>query len=98
MRAFSLTRSALDELLAAVDVESRPGNGGVRHQVDGQGGDVLGANDAMYRQGCAQLFAAPVEAVPEDRRGERREETPSTAPRTPVRVPGEVALAAPYGE
>ena len=34
-------RSALDELLAAVDVECRSGDGGVRHEVEGEGGDVL---------------------------------------------------------
>ena len=49
-----------------------PGDGGVRHQVDGEGGDVLGADDSPYGQGCAELLAPGVESVSEDRRGERR--------------------------
>jgi hypothetical protein len=34
-RSSSRSGSTLDELLAAVDVERRPSNGRVRHQVDG---------------------------------------------------------------
>jgi hypothetical protein len=38
-----------NELLAAVDVVGRAGDGGVGHDVDGQGGDVGWADDAVTR-------------------------------------------------
>jgi hypothetical protein len=41
--------SPLDELLAAVDVEGRAGDRRVRHEVDGQCGDVGRADDASDR-------------------------------------------------
>jgi hypothetical protein len=70
------SRSALDELLATVDVESRASDGGVRHQVDGESGDVLRAYDTPYRQGCPELLAPRVEAISEDRRGQGRVHEP----------------------
>ena len=54
-----------DQLLAAVDVEGRPGQRGVGHEVDGERGDVGGADDAADRQRVAQLLAARVELVAE---------------------------------
>jgi hypothetical protein len=44
---------AVEELLSAVDVERRAGDGGVRHQVDGEGCDVLRADDTPYGQARA---------------------------------------------
>jgi hypothetical protein len=45
-------------LLAAVDVEGGAGDRGVRHEVDGQCGDVGGADDAADRQRGTELLAA----------------------------------------
>jgi hypothetical protein len=39
----------LHELLAAVDVERRAGEGGVDHNVNRQSGNVLGADDPADR-------------------------------------------------
>src|SRR3954470_25004885 len=69
-------RSLLDELLAAVDVERGAGDGGVGHQVHGQGGDVGGPHDPPDRQGAAELLAARVELVAEERRGQRGVDEP----------------------
>jgi hypothetical protein len=51
-----LRASALDELLPAVDVEGRTGHRGVRHEVDGERGDVLRPDDAPDRQGRSKLL------------------------------------------
>ena len=76
--AWSL-RSPLDKLLAAVDVEGRPGDRRVRHEVDGQCGDVGRADDAggaypFNLSGAARILvdeadalnAAEVLVVPKD--------------------------------
>src|SRR5215472_4265099 len=63
--------SPLDELLAAVDVVGGAGNRRVRHEVNGQCGDVLRADDASDRQRRAELLAARVQLVAEERRRER---------------------------
>src|SRR5262249_58810837 len=55
-----------DELLAAVDVEGRAGNRRVRHEVNGQCGDVGRADDASDRQRRAELLAARVQLVAEE--------------------------------
>src|SRR5579862_1286619 len=60
-------RSSFDELLAAVDVEGRTGDRGVRHEVDGQRGDVGRADDAADRQRGAELRSALVDLVAEQR-------------------------------
>jgi hypothetical protein len=62
----------LRRVLAAVDVEGCPSDGGVRHQVDGHGGEILRTDDASYWQGFAQLFAPRVELVTEERCGQWR--------------------------
>ena len=62
----------LDQLLAAVDVVGRAGERGVAHQVHGERGDVLRPDDAPDRQRGAQLLAARVELVAEQRRRQRR--------------------------
>ena len=59
------SRSSFDELLAAVDVEGRAGDRGVRHEVDGQCGDVGRADDAADRQRGTELLAALVDLVAE---------------------------------
>ena len=64
--------SASDELLAAVDVVGRTGQGRVRHQVDGERGDVLGADHTSDRQRLAQLLVG-------GRRAGRRGATPTAA-------------------
>lgn len=56
--------SSLDELLAAVDVEGRAGDRGVRHEVDRKGGDVGRADDTPDRQGRPELVASRVEMIP----------------------------------
>ena len=48
---------SVDESLAAVDVVGRAGDGGVRHQVNGESRDVDRPHDAADRQGGAQLLA-----------------------------------------
>ena len=60
-----IPRSSFDELLAAVDVEGRAGDRGVRHEVDGQRGDVGRADDAADRQRGTELLAALVDPVAE---------------------------------
>src|SRR4051795_2886451 len=57
--------SSVHELLAAVDVVCRACDGGVRHEVDCQGGDVIRPDDAPDRQTSAQLFTALVDSVAE---------------------------------
>ncbi len=74
--SLQLSVSPLDELLAAVDVEGRAGDRRVRHEVDGQCGDVGRADDASDRQRRAELFAARVQPVAEDRRRQRRVDEP----------------------
>src|SRR3954451_20401319 len=61
----SSSSSGPDELLAAIDVVGRAGEGRVGHQMDGQRGHVGGPDDAADRQSGPQLLAAPVEVVPE---------------------------------
>ena len=58
-----IPRSSFDELLAAVDVEGRAGDRGVRHEVDGQCGDVGRADDAADRRG-PELLAALADPSP----------------------------------
>ena len=60
--------SGFDELLPAVDVEGRAGDRGIRHEVDGQGGDVGRADDTTNRQCGTELFAAGIQMVAEDGR------------------------------
>ena len=64
-------RVSQDELLAAVDVVRRPGEGGVGHEVHGERGDVGRPDDAPDRQRGAELVAARVELVAEQRRRQR---------------------------
>ena len=60
-----IRRSSFEELLAAVDVEGRAGDRGVRHEVDGQGGDVGRADDPADRQRGTELRSAFVDPVAE---------------------------------
>jgi hypothetical protein len=55
----------VDELLAAVDVVGCASESGVGHEVDGEGGDVLWANDAVDREDSTELGAARLELVAE---------------------------------
>jgi len=64
--------SGVDELLAAVDVEGGASDGGVGHDVEGEGGDVGGTDDAADGQGGAQVLAAGVELIAEELRREGR--------------------------
>ena len=50
--------SSGDELLPTVDVIGRAGKGRVAHDVDGERGDVGGADDAADRERRPQLIAA----------------------------------------
>ena len=63
-----LRASSSDELLAAVNVEGRAGERRIRHEVDGQCGDVGRADDTADRQCGTKLFAARVQIVAEERR------------------------------
>ena len=63
--------SRLDELLPTVDVIGCSGDSCVRHQVNGERGDVGWPYDAPDRQSRAQLLAALVEFAAEDRGRER---------------------------
>ena len=58
--------SCLDELLTAVDVEGGAGDGGVRHEMDGERGDVGRGDDAAYRQVRPELHASRFEPIAED--------------------------------
>ncbi len=58
-------KSSEDELLAAVDVVGRAGERRVGHHVDGERGDVGGADDAADRQCRPQLIAAFLESIAE---------------------------------
>ena len=69
-------RIAVDQLLAAVDVVRRAGERGVGHQVHGERGDVVRPDDAPDRQRRAQLLAARLEPVAEQRRRQRRVDEP----------------------
>jgi hypothetical protein len=60
--------STVDELLASVDVEGRAGDRGVRHEVQGQRGDVGGADDAPDRQRHAELLTSSFQLIAQDRR------------------------------
>jgi len=62
----------LDKLLAAIDVEGRAGHGRVRHEMDGERGDVGRAHDAADWQRGTQMLATRVQLIAEDRRLERR--------------------------
>ena len=62
---------SLDELLAAVDVVRCACERRVDHEVDGERGDVGRADHAPDRQRRAELFAARVQLVAEDRRRQR---------------------------
>src|SRR5262249_60060008 len=61
-----------NDLLATIDVVGRPGEGGVRHQVDGERGDVRGADDAPDGKRGAELVAALFELLSEQRRRQWR--------------------------
>ena len=52
---------SVDEPLAPVDVVGRAGNGGVDHELNGEGRDVGRSDDAPDRQGGAQLVASALE-------------------------------------
>ena len=56
-----------DELLTAVDVVGRAGESGVGHDVDGERGDVGRPNHAPDGQRGAELVAALVEVVAQQR-------------------------------
>jgi len=56
-------RLSFDELLAAVDVDGRAGDRGVRHEVDAQCGDVGRAVAAADRQRGTELLAALVDPI-----------------------------------
>lgn len=60
VRVASSTGSPLDELLAAVDIVRCSGDGCVRHDVDGERGDVGRADHATDWQSGAQLLATRV--------------------------------------
>jgi len=60
--------SGIDQLLAAIDVVGRAREGGVRHEVDGECGDVGGPDNAADRQRRAELVTAFIESVAEQRR------------------------------
>jgi hypothetical protein len=62
----SLGASA-DELLATVDVDRGACDSGVGHEVDGKGRDILRLDDPPDGQGGAQLLAALVDVVPQQR-------------------------------
>src|SRR4051794_9198507 len=64
--------SRAEQLLAAVDVEGRTGNGRVRHQVDREGSDVDGTDHATDWKRHAKLLAPRLQLLAEDRRGQRR--------------------------
>ena len=70
--------SPLDELLAAVDVEGRAGDRRIRHEVDGQSGDVSRADHASDRQRRAELLAARFQLVAEDHRRQRCVDEPAS--------------------
>ena len=57
--------SALDELLAAIDLERRTGDGRVRHQVDGERGDVGRADHSSDRQRRLELVASCAQPIAE---------------------------------
>jgi hypothetical protein len=64
--------SALDELLTAVDLDRGTGDRSVRHEVDGQRGDVGRGDEAPDRKRHSQLLAARRVVTAEVRRRERR--------------------------
>ena len=72
VRVASLTASPLHELLAAVDVVRCSGDRCVRHEVDGDRGDVGRADHAPDRQRRAELLATRVQLIAEQRRRQRR--------------------------
>ena len=59
-------------MLAAVDVEGCAGDRGVGHEVDGRRGDVGRPDDAADRQRGAELLAALVDLIAEQRGRRRR--------------------------
>jgi hypothetical protein len=61
-----------DELLSAVDVVGRPGEGGVGHDVNRESGDVAGADDAPDGQRGPQLGPSSLELIAEQRCRQRR--------------------------
>jgi hypothetical protein len=72
VRLASVTGSPLHELLAAVDVVSCSGDRRVRHEVDGEHGDVGRADHAPDRQRRAELLATRVQLIAEQRCQQRR--------------------------
>ena len=60
-----------NQLLPAVDVVSRAGEGGVGHDVCGKRGDVGRSDDAPNGKRGAKLIAAIVEFTAEERCGQR---------------------------
>src|SRR5215468_8431971 len=67
-----MPRSSAGELLAAVDVEGRASHCGVRHEVDGQCGDVGRADDVADRQRGTELLAVLVDLIAGQRGRQRR--------------------------
>src|SRR4051794_23274419 len=65
-------RRDLHELLAAVDVVGRAGQGRVDHDVHRQRGDILGADDAADRDGLPEVLTTGLEVVAEQRRRQGR--------------------------
>src|SRR5882724_9886589 len=61
-----------DELLAAVDVVCRAGEGGVGHEVNGERRDVGGSDDPPDGERRAQLLAPGVESLGGEVRGRQR--------------------------
>src|ERR1700727_1121725 len=64
--------SARKQLLAAVDVVGRAGDGRIRHEVNRERGDVGGTADRAGRERGAEFCAACVELIAEKRGRERR--------------------------
>src|SRR5262249_22691820 len=65
------TGSALDELLAAVDIEGRAGDRRVGHEMNGQCGNVRRTDDSPDRQRLAEVLTASAQLLAEDRRRKR---------------------------
>ena len=61
-----------DELLSAVDVVGRPREGLIDHDVDGERGHVGRSDDTPDGKSGAELIAARVEMIAEERRRQRR--------------------------
>ena len=62
-RCARVIRAELDQLLAAVDVVGRTGDGAVRHEVDGERGDVGAPDHAPDGQRGAELVTPLLELI-----------------------------------